>query len=188
MLDAAFGWIGDLVSALAQFIPRLQLVRATERGIKFTRSYAREAGPGLHWWWPAVTEFEIYPVVRQVKSLPEQKLQTRDGATFVVDAVMVFEISDLTKFMVENFDAEDSLQELAQGAVLNVIMTLTAEELRDPEKRDETNKRLTSEVKRSLRGFGVSVEKLRLQSCAPGQVLIHAGSPIVSLHAARTAV
>lgn len=149
--------------------------------MKFTAAKTREVGPGLHWWWPLVTEMEIHPVVRQVKSLPSQQLQTRDGETVVVDAVMVYDIVDLHTFLVDNYDADDSLEEVPQEAVMNVVMEMTLEQLRDPEKRAATSKRLTSEAKKSLRGFGVNVQKLRLQNCAPGQVLIHAGEAITSL-------
>lgn len=174
-MDAALGWIGDLVRYLAQLFPRLQLVRATDRCVKFTGSRTREVGPGLHVWWPLVTEMEIHPVVRQVKSLPEQKLQTSDGTTVVVDAVLIFDIQDLHTFIVENWEADDSLEEVAQEAVLTVVMEMSIDQLRDPVHRKRVNQRLTSEAKKALRGFGVNTEKLRLQSLAPGTVLIHAG-------------
>lgn len=180
-MDAALGWIGDLVRALAQFVPRLQLVRATDRCVKFTGPRTREVGPGLHWWWPLVTEMEIHPVVRQVKSLPEQKLETRDAVTVMVDAVLIFSIDDLHTFIVKNYEAEDSLEEVAQEAVLTVIGEMSMEQLRTPEMRKRVNQRLTSEAKKALKGFGVSTEKLRLQSLAPGQVLIHAGDSLVSI-------
>lgn len=180
-MDAALGWIGDLIRAIAQFIPRLQLVRATDRCIKFTGPRTKEVGPGLHWWWPLVTELEIHPVVRQVKSLPEQKLQTKDGVTVMVDAVLIFEVDDLHTFIVANYDADDSLEEVAQEAVLTVVMEMSMEQLRDPEMRKKVNSRLTTEARKALKSFGASVERLRLQSLAPGSVLIHAGDSLVSM-------
>jgi len=180
-MDAALGWLGDLVRYIAQLVPRLQLVRATDRCIKFTGPRTKEVGPGLHLWWPLVTELEIHPIVRQVKSLPEQKLQTRDGVTVMVDAVLIFEIADLHTFIVANYDADDSLEEVAQEAVLTVVMEMTMEQLRDPEMRKKVNARLTTEARKALKLFGVTTERLRLQSLAPGAVLIHAGDSLVSV-------
>jgi regulator of protease activity HflC (stomatin/prohibitin superfamily) len=83
-------------------------------------------------------------------------------------------IVDIEKFLVENFDAEESLAELAQAGLRQAILSLTLEEIDSG--RVKLDNRLTKEAQSTLENFGVEVESMRLQSCAEGTVLIHAGS------------
>lgn len=173
-MDAALGWIGDLVRYCARLVPRLQLVRITERAVKFRWGKAVEVGPGLHWWWPVTTEMDIVPVVRQVLSLSEQTIQTSEGKTVVADAIIVYSITDLYTFLVENHDADANVAELAAAGVRKAILSTPLAEVVGG--RAKFDNRLTSEAQKSLKGFGVEVEALRLQSFAEGHVLIHAGA------------
>jgi len=175
-MDAALGWIGDLVRYFARLIPRLQLVRITERAVKFRRAKALEVGPGLHWWWPVTTEMDVVPVVRQIVSLEQQLIQTHEGRTIVVDGVIVYSISDLYTFCVENHDAEENMAELAQAGLRKAVLSTSFEEIGSG--RAKFDNRLTAEAQRSLKGFGVEIESMRLQSCAEGSVHIHAGSAV----------
>jgi len=178
-MDAALGWIGDLIRYLALLVPRLQLVRATERGVKFVRDHTVEIGPGLHVWWPVTTEIDIYPVVRQVMGLENQMIITKDGKTVVADGVLIYSISDLHKFLVENFDADKNLAEMAMWGLRKAIMDSTLEQIQSG--RAAMEHKLTREAANALKGFGVEVEAMRLQSCVEGQVIIHAGRPVSSV-------
>lgn len=175
-MDAALGWIGDLVRYFARLVPRLQLVRITERSVKFSRSKAREVGPGLHWWWPVTTEMDVYPVVRQVVSLEQQMIQTSEGKTIVVDGVIVYSIEDLYTFCVENHDAEENMAELAQAGMRKAVLSTPLEEINGG--RAKFDNRLTTEAQKSLAGFGVAIESMRLQSFTEGNVVIHAGAAV----------
>ena len=175
-MDAALGWIGDLVRYFARLVPRLQLVRITEGAIKFRRAKALEVGPGLHWWWPVTTEIDVYPVVRQVISLEQQMIQTGEGKTIVVDGVIVYTIDDLYTFCVENDDAEENMAELAQAGMRKAVLGTPFEEINGG--RAKFDNRLTTEAQKSLKGFGVAIETMRLQSCTEGTVYIHAGDVV----------
>jgi len=175
-MDAALGWIGDLVRYFARLVPRLQLVRITERSIKFRRHRAAEVGPGLHWWWPVTTEMDVYPVVRQIVSLEPQMIQTSEGKTIVVDGVIVYTIADLYTFCVDNHDAEQNMAELAQAGMRKAVLGTPIDEINAG--RAKFDNRLTMEAQRSLKGFGVEIESMRLQSCTEGAVHIHAGSAV----------
>ena len=173
-MDAALGWIGDLIRWLANIVPRLVLIRATHGAIKFVRAETREIGPGLHVWWPITTEIEEVPIVRQVLSLDQQVLETKDGETVVADGVLVYAVHDLHKYLVENYDADDNLTELAQAALREAILSLTFEEINSG--RVKLDHRLTKRATELLKPFGIEVESLKLQSFAKGRVIIHAGS------------
>jgi len=175
-MDAALGWIGDLVRYFARLVPRLQLVRITERAVKFRRHKALEVGPGLHWWWPVTTEMDVYPVVRQIVSLEQQMIQTDEGKTIVVDGVIVYSISDLYTFCVENHDAEENMAELAQAGMRKAVLSTPFDEINAG--RAKFDNRLTREAQKSLQDFGVEIESMRLQSCTEGMVHIHAGAAV----------
>ena len=175
-MDAALGWIGDLIRYFARLVPRLQLVRITERAVKFRRAKALEVGPGLHWWWPVTTEMDVYPVVRQVMSLAQQMIQTHEGKTIVVDGVLVYTVEDLYTFCVDNHDAEENMAELAQAGMRKAVLSTSMEEIGSG--RAKFDNRLTTEAQKSLKGFGVAIESMRLQSCSEGTVHIHAGAAV----------
>ncbi len=175
-MDSALGWIGDVFRFFGKIFPRLTLVRSTHRGVKFVRDKTLEIGPGLHVYWPITTEVEIHPVVRQVISLEQQIIQTKDQKTVIADGVVVFAIGDIHRFLTENFDAEENIAELAQAGLRQAILSLTLEEIDSG--RVKLDNRLTREANSALAGFGVNVESVRLQSCSEGRVLIHAGSMV----------
>jgi regulator of protease activity HflC (stomatin/prohibitin superfamily) len=108
-VDAALGWIGELARWLSAWVPRLVHVLAYQRAIKFVRDHTEEIGPGLHLYWPITTQVEAKAVCRQVLNLASQTLVTKDGKTVAASGVVVYEITDLHRFLVENFDAEQSL-------------------------------------------------------------------------------
>jgi regulator of protease activity HflC (stomatin/prohibitin superfamily) len=175
-MDAALGWIGDIIKTLIKFVPHIVHVRATHAGVKFVRAKTRVIGPGIHWYWPLVTYPFIYPTVRQVLPLEQQLVRTKDGRTVVVDGVVVYFISNIETFLVDNYEAEASLTEVALAGIRAAILDLTLDEIFSG--RVKLDKRLTKEVGESLEEYGVTVEFAKLQSCAEGAVLIHAGNMI----------
>lgn len=168
-MDAALGWIGELVAWLVAWLPHLVLVRKTERAIKFIRGRTVEIGPGLHFYWPITTEVEVHPVVRQVLPLGVQTLTTEDGATVIVDGVLAFTISDLTLFKVENWEAEDSVSDLSQAGIRKAIVGRTFEQIQKA--RADVDNLLSKEAQKLLQPLGVSVEYLRIVSFARATVL-----------------
>lgn len=175
-MDAALGWIGDIVRWVLLVFPRLTLVRMTHRGIKFVRENAIEIGPGLHVWWPVTTEVETVPVVRQVIALAQQIIRTKDGKTVIADGVLVYSVGNVMVYLTENWDADQNIAEIAQAALRSAILSLTLEEIDSG--RVKLDNKLTREATGLLQPFGVSTEALKLVSCAEGQVMIHAGTAV----------
>jgi regulator of protease activity HflC (stomatin/prohibitin superfamily) len=119
---------------------------------------------------------DVVPVVRQVVSLEQQMIQTGEGKTIVVDGVIVYAIEDLYTFCVENHDAEENMAELAQAGVRKAVLSTPFAEINAG--RAKFDNKLTAEAQKSLSGFGVAIESMRLQSCTEGQVHIHAGAAV----------
>lgn len=176
-MDAALGWIGELVRAMASVVPRLVLVRKTEQAVKFVRGNAKVVGPGLHVWWPVTTEVDVQPVVRQVMELPPQTLLTTDGVSVAVGGVVIYSITNLYAYLVENYDASESLNEAAQAGIRNAVVSMSLEDLQ--ETRVKLDKKLTRAVGRAVQDFGVDVEAARLTTLAPANVLSLVGEPLI---------
>ncbi|MCI0673398.1 MAG: SPFH domain-containing protein [Myxococcaceae bacterium] len=169
-MQSALGWLGELAGWFAQWVPRLMHVRATEAGVRFIRGKApRPLPPGLHLYWPITTEVESIATVRQVMALDSQVAVTRDGHTVVAGGLVVYRIVDAVKFLAENYDAHDSVKDVAQAAVRQAVLAKEFQELRAG--RAAVENKLTAEVQKVLVDFGVEVEYVRLADLAGAQVL-----------------
>lgn len=181
MLDAAFGWIGEFVHWLAAFVPRWTLVRATERGVKFLPGgKTKEVGPGIQWYWPASTELETMPVVRQVLDTQPQTLMTKDNKPVYVSGVVIYSISDLHTFLVDNYDAQDNLDDLVQMAIRKAIVNRTFDQIQQA--RADVDNILTKEASKALEPFGVSVEAARLTDFSLARVANIVGNGLMNMH------
>jgi regulator of protease activity HflC (stomatin/prohibitin superfamily) len=184
-MDSALGWIGELVAWIANWIPQLFHVKITEKAIKYIKDKARLVEPGIHVYWPITTQVETYPVVRQVMELPNQtvvcKDETSPGGTtnVVVGGVVIYSITDLYMFMVDNYDAADSMSEAAQTGIRKAVLAESVQSINAG--RAAIDHRLTREVQNVVKTFGVEVETARLTTFAPTQVLSLLGDGSVNL-------
>ena len=184
-MDSALGWIGQVVAWLACWIPQIFHVRATEKAIKFVRAKAKLVEPGIHVYWPITTQVDVYPVVRQVMDLPVQTVMTKDdtaptgSSPVAVGGVVIYSIKDLYMFMVENYDAADSMSEAAQTGVRKAVLAETVQSIN--EGRVKIDHRLTREVQNAVEAFGVEVEAARLTTFAPTNVISLLGDKSIAI-------
>ena len=126
-MNEALGWIGQFFETIALFVPRRVIIRATEGAIKW--KYGKNViklGPGIHWYWPIVTDFEKIAVARQTLNLPTQTLFTSDQQQVVVSAVITYRINDIILAIGEkNWDLDETLKDTSQAAVVEVITKMT---------------------------------------------------------------
>src|SRR4051812_9124743 len=114
----ALAWIGQIAEWVGRFVPRWMILNSTEGAVKFVTLRWRDLfrgrwdtsiksavlGPGLHGYWPAVTEIKGWTVARQVVNLPTQTTTTKDGKVIAIGAVMVFRIVDVMTIIARTFD------------------------------------------------------------------------------------
>lgn len=151
----ALSWISDFVYTISKVFPRLELIPTTHKGVIFTRSHARAVGAGLHIYWPVWSEMMTYPVKRQTMDLRSQTLTTSDRKPVVVVTTVVFEIVDIYKALVDTYDLEDTICDVAQGAVKRVVMSNNFDDLHKKSKQIDAH--LTKEVKTALETYGIKV-------------------------------
>jgi regulator of protease activity HflC (stomatin/prohibitin superfamily) len=181
-----FSQLGELLSWLAAWFPRLLILKSSEAGVKYVHGWrVVPLGPGLHLFWPLVTVVQKTAIVRQLLNLTTQTLVTEDGKVVNVSGLVVYRITDVVKFLAENENSFESIDDAATGAIARVVVSKGFEELRQG--RAAIEKRLTTECQKVLEDFGVEVEYARLSDFAPTRVLNLAGQPVVSIESGRAA-
>jgi len=163
LLAALLGWLGDFIEWIISFVPKYVIIRCNEKMIKFPASKnAIEKGPGIYWYWPIVTEVYRIFTARHTLEVEYMTLETLDELPIVIGLVMTVHITNATKYIVENVDAEDGIVEVASGTLRDIVMENDWNSLvhaADDGKR--LNQKLTRRLGESLKKFGIKVESAR---------------------------
>lgn len=170
-----FGFLGQIIEAILSFVPRLVVIRATHRGVKWKRGkYPVAVGPGLAIYWPLVSELEQIPVARQTLNLPTQHLVTSDDVPVALGGFVVYTIEDIVLAIGEkNFDVDDTVSDLAQAALVEEVIGLSYSELLDGlsgGRESEVYEAMTQNLHEQLEEFGVAVERAGLTDFAKCRV------------------
>jgi regulator of protease activity HflC (stomatin/prohibitin superfamily) len=178
-MDAAFAWLSQIVEAMLQLIPRRVIIRATERGVKWSLwREPQEMLPGIRFYWPLITDIEVTVVARQTINLPTQSLLTKDGQTVVAGGVVIYKISDIVKAIGKiNWSPEDTAGDITQAAIVEVIASRECNNILKNIGGD-VEKQLTSTCRKQLRQFGVYVSRAALVDFSTVTQLNHSGLSI----------
>lgn len=163
-MDSALGWIGKIFEYLGMFIPKFFILNTKQRAVRWKRGkFIQEDGPGVHVFWPCTTVVQIVNVVRQAMQLKPLPLTTKDMESVAVGVIVVFEIYDAVKALTTTDEIMDTIGEIAQTALPDIIMGSTFEEIiadachDDPETLSPLNATLTKYAAKLLDDFGVRV-------------------------------
>jgi len=171
-MDSAFAWLNQLFQAFYQLFPRILIVRATHGGVKWVRGkHVKLLAPGLHVYWPLVTDVEVVVTARQTLAIPDQVMATKDGKKVVVKTLVVYKIPDPVRAIGRvNWDCDTTINDLTQSAVIRVIATHTYEEIMTGIRDESLTKTLTQETRRELRQFGVYINRCKVVDFADCKV------------------
>lgn len=184
-MESAFAWLGSLMEWLGAFIPRIKIVRSTHAGVRFRHGrHARELKPGLHVYWPLVTEVEIIPVARQTANLPSQSLLTKDGKQVVVGGVVVYEIRDIVATLSRNWDVADTINDITMVAITDVVTSHDLAYLME-NVTGTVQLELTRVTRKKLRHYGVKVYRTALTDFSTAIVIKNIGGSSSTLVADR---
>lgn len=160
-------WILELIEAFGSLFPRLHHVRKTHQAVKFKSGKAVPLGPGLHWYWPIVSEVEELVVVRQTLNLATQAVSAACGRTLALSGVVVYEISDIEKALCKSHDIEETASDVALCCVVEALQTVTYNELQKLLASGDLTELLTKRARSRLRPFGVRVLSCSLTDFSP---------------------
>lgn len=170
----ALAWIGQIFEWIGRWIPRWVVLDSTEAAVKYVRGKPVFCESGrIHWYWPAMTTWQPYPVARQTDRLESQTMETMDGKTFIVAGILTYRVRDLMLLVPTTHSPSATVIELAASAVHNVCCQYTWEELQAAQRDEETglHAKLKREAQRQVYGYGVEIIKLQLTSLARCRVL-----------------
>lgn len=180
-MSLGLDWLNDLALWIGALFPRWALLEPTRGGVKFKpRCGIKVLSPGrIYWWWPATSSVFELPIKRQTISFA-QRLTTKDMVTVLCSTVVVFEVTDVKKALVDTYDFEDTIQEVAQKLVIKPIMSRTFEQtLKDMSESNDMRNEVTRNARSLLSDYGVNVLDAYVSDFAETTVFSHDGEGMV---------
>lgn len=162
--------IGFILHNFIRIFPRFWFAPAWQAGLIVRGNHVRQFGPGLVFWWPIIHTMVTCVTVRQVMAIQTETLHTKDGASVIVGGVITYTITDVQKYLAENFNTDDSIAETTAACLREVVVSKDLEELLR-NNRNSVDNALTRSAGSMLSEFGVTVERVRLTSFSKAQVL-----------------
>lgn len=165
-------WLADFLYWIARWVPHLFIVRATHEAVKFRHGKkVIVCRPGLHIWWPLVTEVIRLPTVRQTANLPTQVVQCKNGKQIAVSGVVVYEIRSAEAALGRSWDVSDTIEDLALTCILRELIGRGVEDIVRELKDKTLQKTLTGALRKELRPFGCYVMYAGLTDFAVARVV-----------------
>lgn len=174
-MDAALGWIGQIIAWFGMFIPRFITLDMTQGAVKTEgfflpsrfRKYKEDiritkCGPGLHWWWPATTMIEAYPITFQTDNLPSQTIETSDGLAVTVGGMISYRVSDIALLLTNCHSPVVAIRTITLPAIHSVVCKMTWAELKEAQRKGTINTKLRNETRKRLEEFGLDVDNVEL--------------------------
>jgi regulator of protease activity HflC (stomatin/prohibitin superfamily) len=172
-----FDWVNDIMQWFGDLVPDWDLLERTNGGIKFKPGDKIEVlVPGkLYWWWPATMSVQTLPIKRQTLSF-NQRLTTKDEITISCNTVIVYEVEDVVKAIVETHDFEDTIVEVSQKLTVKPIMSREFAAIReDMAESNEMRNELTRAARSLLGEYGVRVLDAYVSDFTETRVFSHEG-------------
>lgn len=170
-MESLFSWLSNLINFFGQFIPRLRICRKNFKGIKYVRGkHTVIINPGLFVYWPLTTEYELVPTATQILNLSVQSLLTRDNETIICDGCVCYKVADVEKFLVDNYDSAECINQLALASIREVLIQYPYASFNSA--RDEIEGSLTAQAKELIEEqLGVKIYYVKLVSLSPAKVI-----------------
>ena len=163
--------LSSALQTLTDMLPRVYFCPKYQGGILFVRGkHVKVIKPGLVVYWPLTTDIQVCPVNRQVLAVPSQTCCTQDGKTIVLAGVLTYQVKDVEKFLVDNWEGDEAIAEIVASVLLEVVSEKDWESIQTNSRKVVDNA-LTRKAQGLLEPYGCEVEKLRLTSMAPTKVL-----------------
>jgi hypothetical protein len=134
-------------------------------GLKFSFGRAtREVAPGFHPLIPFLQVIRTLPTRDRTLDLPQQRVTTRDGLVYDVDANIVFRVVDVRRALIEIDDLDKGM---IQMLGLGVQEVLRARERSSMYVSDDLDAALGATMTRRLEPWGVDVQRAGFTSIKP---------------------
>lgn len=171
-------WLGQLVRQIGELIPRREIVQHGTIGLKHVRGATIvKVKPGITWYWPFFTIFEVVDISQQTLWLEEQVAETTDGQAVVFRGTITYavrtDLRSLIKAAVLTSDYEHQIDDEAAAVFCTYVASESFAALGS---REEVSAELTEQVQDALDGYGIEVLRANLTSLQRGTPIIVSGT------------
>jgi regulator of protease activity HflC (stomatin/prohibitin superfamily) len=154
-----------LIIALLVFRP-VKVIQQYEIGLLFELGkYAGKLGPGVHIVMPLIQKVQQVDIREKLIDVPAQEVITKDNGTVVVDGVVYYKIIDAEKAILNIYNYEEAISQLAQTYLRATIGKLELDELLSA--REKLNAELRDRLDSETDAWGIKITKLEIKKIDP---------------------
>lgn len=169
-----FEWLGNLMEWFGSWFPRLVIINSTHAGVKFKHGkHPIPLEPGLHVYWPLVSEVYEYPVKRTTYDFDVQSLTTTDGVDIIISVSVIGEVHNILVALAENTEISDTIGDVTRGTVAEVILSHRWNDI--TKGFHQVRETLESEIGEALSGYGITVLEVKIMELSKCQTIRVAG-------------
>lgn len=193
-MTGAFEFLNKIFEFLWQFMPKPTIVDPQKQAVRTRTVRFRDLArlrwdpsakpvavlPGFYVFWPIVTSWIEYPVKEQTLPVVSVQFETAEvngepSKTVSASAILKYRVLDLVQLICENDDADDGISDMAQTAMLEVMVPMPYSEIRSGIRGRRTlDTKLRNAAKEEIeKQYGVQVTKFSLSSLTPTKVMRH---------------
>lgn len=156
LIDFLLGWI--------QWFKFWTICHAEHAG--FVRRFGqpkRDLKPGWNWVLPCIETSTMVDMRAYADVLPVQSLRTGDGVDLVVRLMVSHRVADPRTFVLEVYDANVNLQDIAAGCLGKVVQSADASAVLS----GAILKKVEREVRKAAKAWGMEILRVQFVDCAP---------------------
>ena len=159
-LFGVFDHVMELLYEIWDWLIPFEIVDQYEMGVVLRwGKYSRTVGPGFRWMWPfGIEDIMTATVVRTTSYLDVQSVTSADAKPVNVNAILVYKIGNIKRWLLEVDDAEDALHDMTYGIITELVETKMWAEVMKPAFMEE----VTELVQEEAITWGARVEAVKL--------------------------
>lgn len=139
----------------------VEILLAYQGGVRLRGGKYRDTvGPGVWFKIPFYDQILSHNIVTRTKNISAKPLETSDGVTVQVSAILRFSISNVKKALLEVEGVEDATQDISCLVIADVVQRSKYEEVRSAAFAEK----LTAAGRKRGWRYGIEVEELGLDS------------------------
>lgn len=147
--------IGIIIALIGVFLSySLKVIKQYERGVTFRFGHLRPMlEPGLHFLLPGIDKLERVDLRVVTLTIPPQEIITKDNVSVRVNAVVMFEVTDSTKAVLEVENYAVATSQIAQTTLRSLLGRASLDDLLAH--REELNEDLAAIINGQTERWGV---------------------------------
>ncbi len=160
LIMGTFERVIELLLELRDWFNPLFIIDQYDMGVVLrVGKYSRTVSPGLHIRWPCSIEREMFDtVVRTTSYLDVQSITSKDQKPLNINAILVYKIGNIKRWLLEVDDAEEALHDITYGIITELAEETMWADIMKPSFMEE----VTATVQAEAVTWGARVEAVKL--------------------------